>query len=265
MSLEPPMSSFPFDVLSGTPTEPLTLQPGAPGRNLGLANTVGLPTDSNLLGCGDAGCTNAGGFGEGAFAVMFPGPVSEFGFISGGGDTSGETVVQFFRADGTGIAQITVPADPFPAINRFGFRREGDIKDIAGVSIHTSDPGGLLYDSLRYGDVAGLSISCTPPSLDSTSLATCTIETPEGLDDPVMLSCESLPDGAFCNFTPDEVIIPVPGSASVELSMTVDDRVPESFLFQAVATSGSTRGTFTMTFDEPKTIPPVPPGTTDEE
>ena len=263
LSITPPTGeplAGPLDELSGVPSDPLRLQPGDPNKNLAVLRR-GDPLNNNLLPCGNLTCRLFAGLGEGAFALIFPAPVSAFGFIARGGDPGGnpdgDIVVQFFRADGTLIAVIGVLAEDSPAVSSFGFQREGGIKDIAGVSIHTSDPAGLEYDDFRYGDL-DFGIFCTPTLLDSSSSATCTIETQNGLDDPVQLSCESLPDGAACNFSPAEVILPDPGSMDVQLSMAVDDRVPESFEFQAVGTSGTARGTFDMSFEETKEVPPVP-------
>jgi hypothetical protein len=113
------------------------------------------------MGCGDLGCSDPDGRGEGAVAVMFPAPVSEFGFVSGGGN-DGDIVVQSFRSDGTRIAEITVVADAsFPDVNRFGFMRENEVQDIAGVSIHTPDPAGLLYDDFVFGEFSEKRIEIT--------------------------------------------------------------------------------------------------------
>ncbi|MGH9462903.1 MAG: hypothetical protein ACRD1X_16930, partial [Vicinamibacteria bacterium] len=261
LTVEPPVSDGgPVDVLSGMPSEPLALQPGEPNKNLAVL-TQGEPSTNVLFPCGNLTCRLFNGLGEGAVALIFPAPVSAFGFTAGfgdpGGDPDGDIVVQFFRADGSQIVAISLFVDDFPAIGSFGFQREGGIKDIAGVSIHTSDPAGLFYDDFRYGDL-DFGISCSPSFLDSSASATCTIETPEGLDAPVELSCESLPDGVTCEFSPPEVVIPDPGSMDVQLSLVADDRVPESFEFQVVGTSGTLRAAFDMSFEEEKENPPVP-------
>jgi len=162
LTIEPPISlGGPFDVLSGAPTDPLTLQPGDPGRNLSVA--IRFP-DNELVGCGDLGCSNGDGFGEGAVAVRFPAPVSEVGFIISSGNSGGEAVVQFFRTDGTGIDTITVTTVPFPLSSRHGFMREGGVRDIAGVSVHNSDPAGVTYDDFVFGEFSekGIEILLDP-------------------------------------------------------------------------------------------------------
>src|SRR6476646_7240082 len=52
------------DVLSGSPTGPLTLQPGAAGQNLDLGTDNGT---HNLIPCGALGCSSPNGYGEGSF------------------------------------------------------------------------------------------------------------------------------------------------------------------------------------------------------
>jgi len=157
LSIVPPTGvplAGPLDELSGVPSDPLTLQPGDPNKNLAV-QTEGEPPNNALFPCGNLTCLLFAGRGEGALALIFPAPVSAFGFVASGGDPpGGDIVVQFFRADGTLIAVVTVLAELDPAVGRFGFLREGGIKDIAGVSIHTTDPGGLRYDDFVFGEVA---------------------------------------------------------------------------------------------------------------
>ncbi len=131
-----------LDVLSGAPTGPLTLVAGAASQNQAVGND-GLT--HNLIPCGARGCAHPNGYGEGAFAVMFSGPVSYFGFQQLYGSGPGQTTLDFFNTSGALIQRITVA--PF---GNFGFARAGGLKDIAGVSVFTTDPGGLGYDNLVY-------------------------------------------------------------------------------------------------------------------
>jgi len=160
-----------FDVLSGMPTEPLTLQPGAADRNIAVSTFAG---SSVLLPYGRAGFPEIFGAGEGAFAVLFPAPVSEFGiqvFGSNGGDPA---FVQFFRSDGTLIDAITVIVPGGIGPHSFGFMREDGINDIAGVSIHNRDLGGLAYDNLLFDEatdrllLAGMGNGPDDPGTEST-------------------------------------------------------------------------------------------------
>ena len=67
------------DVLSGAPSNPLTLQVGAANQNL----DVGFDNGTNdLIPCGLLGCSDPNGYGEGSLAALFPTLVSQVGFQS---------------------------------------------------------------------------------------------------------------------------------------------------------------------------------------
>ncbi len=137
-----------FDILSSTASGPLALQVGASGRNLNILENGG----SNVLdGLGPTGFPNADSVGEGAFAVLFDFDQSEFGFqlVGGNGDNA---TVHFFARDGTLIHTIVVTdlANAF-----YGFQRDGGVADIAGISVHDDDLGGIGFDNLKH-DVAGV-------------------------------------------------------------------------------------------------------------
>jgi len=157
------------DVLSGTPTAPLTLQVGAPGQNLAVGQDTGT---NGLYPYGPLGFPHPEGYGEGAFAILFPAPVSQFGlegYYGGSAAAAGDrpaappgdlqaagllvdnTILQFFRNDGSLISIVTVSVPH--TVAAFGFEREGSVCDIAGVSVHNIDGGGLGYDNLKYGEV----------------------------------------------------------------------------------------------------------------
>lgn len=136
------------DVLSGSPGGPLTLQTGAPGRNLDLGTDNGT---HNLIPCGNLGCLDGNGYGEGSFAVLFAHPTSFFGFqqfFDEGGTKL--TTLDFFNGAGGLIQRVTVNVH-----GSFGFHRSGGFEDIAGVSVFTSDLGGLAYDNLVYDPTHG--------------------------------------------------------------------------------------------------------------
>ncbi len=137
-----------FDVLSGTPTGPLSLQVGVPNQNLQVYDRV---TSQTLTGLGPLGFPNADAIGEGSFAVLFDFDQSEFGFRLVGGN-AGSATIQFFKRDGTLIDVVVVTnlADDW-----YGFSRVGDINDIAGVSVHNDDPAGIGVDDICH-DVPGV-------------------------------------------------------------------------------------------------------------
>ena len=131
------------DVLSGTPTGPLTLQAGAANQSLDLGTDNGT---HNLIPCGPRGCADPNGYGEGAFAVRFGGGTGYFGFQEFFADSpNAVTTLDFFDAAGGLIQRVTVGTS-----GSFGFSREGGAADIAGVSVFTGDLGGLGYDNLLY-------------------------------------------------------------------------------------------------------------------
>jgi hypothetical protein len=131
-----------FDVLSGTPVGPLSLQAGAAGQNLNV-----FDFSTNVLnGLGPLGYPDFEAIGEGSMAVLFVFDQSQFGFQLVGGN-GGSATLNFFRRDGSVIQSIVVNnlADAF-----YGFQRDGNVKDIAGVSIHNNDVGGIGLDNLKH-------------------------------------------------------------------------------------------------------------------
>jgi hypothetical protein len=136
-------ANFDFDTLSGTPTGPLTLSPGAAGQNVNLITYEG---GNVLTGVGVLGNLDADGIGEGALSFLFSSDQSQFGFQLVGGD-GGDADLSFFRADGSLIQTVTVNnlADAF-----YGFQSDGGLKDIRGVSITNLDEGGIGVDNIKY-------------------------------------------------------------------------------------------------------------------
>jgi hypothetical protein len=136
-----------FDALSGLPTGPLTLVTGSPGQNL----NVFIESTQVLTGLGPVGFPDFNAIGEGSLALLFDFDQSEFGFQLQGGN-GGTATVQFFRRDGSLIDTIVLTG---LSTASYGFSREGSMRDIAGISIHNDDPGGIGFDNLKH-DVAGV-------------------------------------------------------------------------------------------------------------
>lgn len=152
-----------LDVLSGAPTGGLTLVAGAAGKNL----AIGADDTHNLLPCGDLTCADPNGYGEGAFAVLFSGPVSYFGFQQLFSTDVGKfTTLDFFDTTGGLIQRVTVNTGRFSV----GFARAGGVKDIAGVSVFTADPGGLSYDNFVFDDPAAAPVSGGVPEPSTWAL-----------------------------------------------------------------------------------------------
>ena len=137
-----------FDVISGSPSNPLALQPGASGQNLNVFNF-----STNVLdGLGPLGFPNFDSIGEGAMAMYFSAGQSQFSFQLVGGD-AGSATLDFYRADGSLIDTIVLSG---LANSTYGFQRLGGVPDIAGVLIQNTDPAGIGLDNVCH-DVAVVS------------------------------------------------------------------------------------------------------------
>lgn len=132
-----------FDVLSGAPSSGLALQVGAPGQNLNIFTHNGSQV---LTGLGPVGFPGFDAIGEGSFAVLFSTDQSEFGFDLVGGD-GGTAFVNFYRRDGSLIDAISLGG---LSDKSYAFARDGGLLDIAGISIHNDDGGGIGFDNLRF-------------------------------------------------------------------------------------------------------------------
>lgn len=146
--------SGPFDVLSGAPTGPLSLQVGAPGHN--VHTLFDSPSQAQVIDGLGPGVIGEGEtaiivdkVGEGAIAVLFDTDISEFAFSIVGSD-AGTATANFFSRDGSLLETIVLELPVSATATRFGFRRTNGIKDIAGVSIHNDDPGGIGYDDFTF-------------------------------------------------------------------------------------------------------------------
>ncbi len=137
-----------FDVLSGSPTGPLSLAVGAAGQNLNVFDYNGSQV---LTGLGPQGFPSFNAIGEGSFAVLFDFNQSQFGFDLVGGN-GGDAFLNFFARDGSLISAITLSG---LSTQSYAFSREGGVKDIAGISIYNNDLGGIGFDNLRH-DVPGV-------------------------------------------------------------------------------------------------------------
>ena len=135
-----------FDVLSGTPTSPLTPLAGAANQNLNIYTPF---PDNVLTGLGPIGFPNFNAIGEGSVAVRFKHKQSELAFeIYGSDPTAGAPVtVDFFQGDGTLLD--TWVNDP-SIDGTYGFATASGDKQIAGITIQNLDPAGVAYDDLCF-------------------------------------------------------------------------------------------------------------------
>jgi hypothetical protein len=140
-----------FDVIGGTPTAGLTLQPGTPGHNIDIFDHTLAGTIIN--GVGPLGFPADDAIGEGALSILFGSDQSEFGFRLAGGNL-GNAYVSFFRDDGSLIDSLTLSSLPF-GVSFYGFARDGGVHDIRGVSIWNDDFTGFGLSNFRF-DVASV-------------------------------------------------------------------------------------------------------------
>ncbi len=99
--------------------------------------------------------------------------------------------------------------------------------------------GGFTPPSPSFG------VSCAPSALTIATGAsgntTCTISSSGGFSSAVALSCNGLPSGASCSFSPASVTPPANGSATSTLTLTVGATTPAGITnLQARGTSGAT-------------------------
>jgi len=132
-----------FDVVSGPASAPLTLLPGAPGQTLGILR---LMRTSVLQGHGPRGYPRAEAVGEGAIAVIFDFDQSGLALDIRGGE-HGAATLMFLARDGRVIDRhILGPLSE----TSFGFVRNGDASDIAGLLLTNTDPEGIALDNLKF-------------------------------------------------------------------------------------------------------------------
>lgn len=140
------VGGYPHDALAGAAAGPLALQSGEPGQNVGVAEGTGCGASEVLVGWGPLGYPDDWAGGEGSAAILFDVDQSEFGIRLCGGN-GGLVTLQFFRRDGSLLATATVAGI---RDGEYGFRRDGDVMDIAGVSIHNVDVGGVGLDDIAF-------------------------------------------------------------------------------------------------------------------
>ncbi|WP_328186592.1 PEP-CTERM sorting domain-containing protein [Marinobacter sp. OP 3.4] len=138
-----------FDVLTGSPTGPLTLVPGGAVTNItavdGGAGDVG---NTAIAGSGPDGYPAASAVGEGSIAILFDFDQSEFGFDIVG-PNFGSATAQFWARDGSLIDEINFALGG-SVFESFGFVTDDASFSVAGVSIFNNDPGGIGFDNFIF-------------------------------------------------------------------------------------------------------------------
>jgi hypothetical protein len=124
-----------FDVVSGIPNNPLTLQVGAPGQNLDVFAYI----TNVLTGLGPLGYPDIDAIGEGSMAMYFPYSQSRVSFDLVGGN-GGSATLGFYRMDGSLIDNVVVSG---LADLSYGFATSDGSRIISGILIQTTDPSGI--------------------------------------------------------------------------------------------------------------------------
>jgi hypothetical protein len=131
-----------FDVITGTPSDPLTLQPGSPGQNLDV-----FDYNTNVLsGLGPVGFPDIDAIGEGSIAMVFPSAQSLVSLDLVGGN-GGSAELTFYRADGSLIDDVTVSG---LGDHSYGFGTADASPTISGILIQNTDPSGIGVDNICH-------------------------------------------------------------------------------------------------------------------
>src|SRR5215831_15037128 len=131
-----------FDVISGSPSNPLMPQVGAPGQNLDVFDYAGNVLD----GLGNIGYPDIDAIGEGSISIYFPIPQSRVKLDLVGGN-NGSATLSFYRADGSHIDDVLVSG---LADLPYGFAMFDGSPSISGILIQNTDPSGIGIDNICF-------------------------------------------------------------------------------------------------------------------
>ena len=135
-------SSGNFDVVSGAPSNPLTLHVGAPGQNLDVFDY----STNVLTGLGPLVFPDLDAIGEGSIAILYPFSQFRVGFEIVGGN-GGSATLGFYRADGSLLDSIGLSG---LGDLRYRFATADGTSSIAGILIQNTDPAGIGVDNVCY-------------------------------------------------------------------------------------------------------------------
>jgi hypothetical protein len=131
-----------FDVISGTPGNPLVLQAGLPGQNLDVFSYV----TNVLAGLGQLGYPDFDAIGEGSIAMSFTLGQAQISLDVVGGN-GGSATLDFYRGDGSLIDTVVLSG---LADHSYGFKKSDGIPDIKGIVIQSTDPSGFGIDNVCH-------------------------------------------------------------------------------------------------------------------
>ncbi|PCH73733.1 MAG: hypothetical protein COC12_04665 [Rhodobacteraceae bacterium] len=148
-------SGAPWDVIDGKPRVPLAVVPGKPGQNQSVALHRGFASNA-LFPIGPGGFPAVGARGEGAVTILFDRDQAAFGLRIqadyadplGNRPPPGKVQMAFYTRKGMLIAWTERQLGY--GITEIGWRRAGNIPDIAAVVITNTDPGGVAIDDIVF-------------------------------------------------------------------------------------------------------------------
>jgi len=140
-----------FDVVSGTPTDPLQSEAGAAGQNLDLFDDA----TKVLAGLGAIGYPDIDAIGEGSIAIYYPAAQSRVKLSIVGGN-GGSARVRFYRQNGSLIDEVVVSGLTDLS---YGFGTFDDSHIIAGILIQNDDASGIGVANVCYD---GFKVSTRP-------------------------------------------------------------------------------------------------------
>jgi hypothetical protein len=155
-----------FDVLSGSPTNPLTLVAGNPGQNLAVAGPPSLGAQNQFLyslgpvgffgPLGPIGVPQGDALGTGSIAVLFDVDQSQLG-ITLIGFPNPSITADFFHRDASLISQLSFNSSNQES-NVFSLQRENGLNDIAGFSLFS------ISDRISIEELSFNSTVTQPPN-----------------------------------------------------------------------------------------------------
>jgi hypothetical protein len=134
---------------------------GAPDLTHSLVGAYALPPSGRNLvvtpegTLGGLGATGVAGVG--AVSILFPGAQTQFGLQVDGINGNSQITFSFFSRNGSLIDTEVIDTGSTTGTAFYGFasgdlgRSLGLTADIAGISITTTDAGGLFYDNIKWG------------------------------------------------------------------------------------------------------------------
>ena len=144
-----------FDVLSGTPSSPLTILPGKPNENITILRSNSRHIGVGLYGESWVGYPQGASGGEGAVSIYFDQDQMGFGFrvqASYGRNfyTMGQVIISCFDTSGAALGTVVFDSFKWDALHSIAVTRTNAAKDIRGCSIENTDPKGVLYDDFIF-------------------------------------------------------------------------------------------------------------------